>query len=78
MRCVNCAIEARRLETANDGLELVCPECGHFSVTDIVMRERKARALDVEQTRVWLHREREINPDRCPQINSENVIWAGR
>ncbi|MCY1396676.1 hypothetical protein D3C76_167970 [compost metagenome] len=75
MKCVNCASEARELDTAQDGIELVCPECGHFGVSACVMRLRKGRAFDSEQTRIWLHREREINPDRCPQINSENVIW---
>lgn len=78
MRCVNCAAEARRIDSAGEGVELVCPECGRFSVSDSVMRHRKLRAFDTEQTRIWLHREREINPDRCPQINTENVIWERR
>jgi predicted RNA-binding Zn-ribbon protein involved in translation (DUF1610 family) len=78
MRCVNCTAEARRIDSATEDVELVCPECGHFSVSESVMRQRKSRPFDTEQTRIWLHSEREINPDRCPQINTENVIWALR
>jgi hypothetical protein len=76
MWCLNCSEDARCIESGMDGVELICPECGHFSVSGIVMRERKERRFDVEQTKLWLHREREINPDRCPVINSSNVIWA--
>lgn len=78
MRCLNCSEDAQRIESKMDGVELVCPECGHFSVSACVMREKVDRSFDVEQTRILLHREREINPGRCPVINSENVLWASQ
>lgn len=76
MKCVICGAEAREVDTGMDGVELVCPECGHFRVSAMVLRQSSQRTFDVERTRIWLHREREINPDRGPEINSENVFWA--
>ncbi|MNJ69631.1 hypothetical protein D3C77_660040 [compost metagenome] len=76
MQCLNCGEDARLVESGADGVELMCSRCGHFSVSACVMREASNRAFDAEQTRILLHREREINPGRCPVINSENVVWA--
>ncbi len=76
MRCLNCSKDAQVIESGMDGVELVCPTCGHFSVSANIMSETSNRAFDAEQIRILLHREREINPGRCPVINSENVVWA--
>ncbi len=76
MKCLNCSADAREVDSEMDGIELVCPECGHFGVSSLIMKQRARRAFDVEKTQVFLHREREINPDRVPVINSESVIWA--
>ncbi|MGX1126871.1 DNA-directed RNA polymerase subunit RPC12/RpoP [Pseudomonas sp. HLS-6 TE3448] len=76
MKCLICSADAREVDSEMDGIELVCPECGHFGVSSLIMKQRAMRAFDVERTQTFLHCEREINPDRLPIINSETVIWA--
>lgn len=76
MKCVNCSGEARTIDAHINGIEINCPNCGHFSVSASVLRQRPGRSLDAEKTRMFLHNELDINPGHLPMVNSENVIWA--
>ena len=76
MKCVNCSGEAQQIASRINGVEIDCPECGHFGVSASVLRERVGRRFDVQKTKTFLHNERETNPGRLPVIDSGNVIWA--
>ncbi|MCY1222163.1 hypothetical protein D9M72_342450 [compost metagenome] len=76
MKCVNCSGEARQIDSQLNGIEINCPNCGHFAVSASVLRQRSGRPFEAEKIRILLHNELDINPGRLPVIDSENVIWA--
>ena len=76
MDCLVCAIDAVKVDSNLDGVEVKCPECGHFGVSGSLIGTQRGRHFDVEQTRWWLERRRLAFPDQLPVITDAFVFWG--
>jgi len=76
MDCLVCGADAREVESELDGVEIRCPDCGHFGVSGSLIAIQRGRHFDVQQTRWWLERRRQAFPDHLPVITDGFAFWG--
>lgn len=76
MECLVCGIGAEVVESDLDGIEVKCPDCGHFGICGSLIANQRGRHFDVEQTRWWLERLRLAFPSQLPVIAETFALRA--
>jgi len=75
MNCLICNADAHEFHNGFDGIECECHHCGHYAISDALLRARHGRHFDVFHTRVLLAVLRGEHPHAVPVITEANVYW---
>ncbi|CAI8718432.1 TFIIB-type zinc ribbon-containing protein [Pseudomonas chlororaphis] len=76
MECLVCGVDALKVDSGIDGVELKCPDCGHFGVSGSLLAVQHGKSFDIEQTRWWFDRQRHAHPEQLPIITEAFAFWA--
>ena len=76
MDCLVCGVDSVRVDSNLDGIELKCPDCGHFGISGSLLATQGNRRFDLAQTRWWFDRQRDVYPERTPIITDSYAFWA--
>jgi len=75
MNCLICNADAHEFHNGFEGIECECHHCGHYAITDALLKIRHGRHFDVFDTRVLLAVLRGEHPHAVPVITEANVYW---
>lgn len=77
MECYICGELAQTWPFAGGGRSVDCVECSRYNISGTVLEVKRLNNyhFDIEQTRVWLHAERDIG-HYPPFIQSGTERWA--